>query len=84
MSHIKKFKFLKGYSNNINSRVNIVSPRTSDVMSLQSSLRTPSLNLNDGLLSQIIPIELTSPNTREMLFRNHFLLSDSIITIHRL
>lgn len=81
MSHIKKFKFLKGYSNNINDRVNIVSPRTSDVLSLQCGLRTPSLNLNDGLLSQITPIELTSPNTRMMMTRNPSPLSDSTITI---
>ena len=79
MSHIKKFKFLKGYSNNINSRVNIVSPRTSDVLSLQCGLRTPSLNLNDGLLSQITPIELTSPNTRGRSFINPSPLGDSRI-----
>lgn len=84
MSHIKKFKFLKGYSNNINDCVNIISPRTSNVMPSWYASSGQLRILNDGLLSQITPIELTSPNTREMLFRNHFLLSDSIITIHRL
>lgn len=79
MPHIKKFKFLKGYSNNINDRVNIISPRTSNVMPLWYDSSGQLRNLNDGLLSQITPIELTSPNTRVRLFINPFPLGDSRI-----
>ena len=68
MSHIKKFKFLKGYSNNINDRVIIISPRTSIVMSSWYGFRVPSVDFTNGVLSQITPIELTTPNTRVRSF----------------
>lgn len=82
MSHIKNFKLLKGYSNNIDSRVNIASPRTSNVMSLWHGSREPLLNLNDGLLSRISSIELTTPNPRMMITSNPSPLGDSRIIIH--
>ena len=82
MSHIKKFKFLKGYSNNINSHVNIVSPRTSIVMSSWYGFREPLVDFTNGVLSQITPIELTTPNPRIMMTRNPPPLSDSRIIIH--
>lgn len=84
MSHIKKFKFLKGYSNNINNRVNIVSPRTSVVTSSWPDPRMISHDFNDGLLSQITRNELTLPDPRIMMNRNPSPLSDSTITIHSL